>query len=256
MSSVVLPGDFLAPKDDKHKCGPLTHVWGGEIRANCRGQLKISHVDGSEMVEVLPWRTPGAVPYSGAIVLAKVSSLNRRFVRCDVVAVGDVPLAGSFRGLLRREDIRATLRDQAEPVQCFRPGDLIRARVINLIGPGMSSQPLIVPHQSVSTDAAATLLAAQAVSASVGAACDASSGSSSSAACLLSTAEPGLGVVLGLGRSPDTPAAELLGSTAGCPLIPVSWTEMVCPHTLARFPRKVARVPDELLMQLVKMDVE
>ncbi|GAA48265.1 exosome complex component CSL4 [Clonorchis sinensis] len=213
-------------------------------------------LEAKTVVELVPLKAPGVVPYAGAIVLAKVSSLSRRIVRCDVVAVGNTPLAGPFRGMLRREDIRATQRDQAEPAQCYRPGDLIRARVINLLGPGSTPESTFLSGQNVSSAAATTLLAARAVSVSVGATTDISGGLASNAVCLLSTAEPDLGVVLGLGRAPDSDFAELLGSTSGCPLIPVSWTEMLCPHTLSRFPRKVARVSDELLTQLVKTEVE
>lgn len=172
------------------------------------------------------------------------------------MAVDDQPLAGPFRGLLRRQDIRATQRDQADPAQCYRPGDLIRARVLNLLGPGT-----VPPMSDDSTRAIAvtndTLRAAQAVSASVGATSDASSSASASAPtalCLLTTAEPDLGVVLGLGRTHVTELVDLIGSTAGSPLIPVGWTEMICPHTLARFPRKVARVPADLLTQLVRVE--
>ncbi|VDP79705.1 unnamed protein product, partial [Echinostoma caproni] len=189
----------------------------------------------------------------------QVSSLTRRVVRCDVVAVGDQPLAGPFRGLIRREDIRATQRDQAEPSQCYRPGDLIRARVLNLLGPGAGSSLSDGDTSDAPLVANSTLLAAQAVSASVGATSDASSSasaSSSTALCLLTTAEPDLGVVLGLGRTPTSALVDLIGSTSGSPLVPVAWTEMICPHTLQRFSRKVARVPADLLNQLVRVDVD
>ncbi|KAF8571172.1 hypothetical protein P879_02782 [Paragonimus westermani] len=252
--SFVLPGDLIAPKDDRHKCGSFTHVVAGEIRANVMGHLKLTNSPAGVLFDVVPLKSPGIVPRAGAVVLAKVTSLSRRVVRCDIVAVDDTPLAGPFRGIIRREDIRATQRDQAEPAECYRPGDLIRARVINLVGPGAVSTPVTLSGSNISSQTATTLLAARAVSASVGATADASSGTLSNAVCLLSTAEPDLGVVLGLGRSPNAPLVDLLGSTSGCPLVPVAWTEMLCPHTLTRFPRKVARVPDELLSQLVQVD--
>ncbi|CAL8098387.1 unnamed protein product [Calicophoron daubneyi] len=251
MARLVIPGDFLSKEDDKHKRGPFTHTSSNEIRSSCLGHLKTTVMDnGQFLIEVVPLKQPGVVPTIGSTVLAKVTSLTRRVVRCDVVAVGDCSLAGPFKGLIRREDIRATQRDQAEPAQCFRPGDLIRAKVINMVGPGTASESISIPADKLSSQGAETLLAARAVSESVGATCDASTGSSS-AVCLLSTAEPDLGVVLGLGRAPKTPLVELLGCTGGAPLIPVAWTEMICPYTLTRFSRKVARVPDELLTQLV-----
>lgn len=108
---------------------------------------------------------------------------------------------------------------------------------------------------STSPQTLSTLLTTQAISCSVAATNDANI-SGSSSVCLLSTAEPDLGVVLGLGRSPDNSFLELLGSTSGSPLVPVGWTEMLCPHTLTRYPRKVARVPDELITQLICAQIE
>lgn len=168
-------------------------------------------------------------------------------MRCDIVAVNSTPLAGSFRAVIRREDIRATQRDQAEPGDCYRPGDIVRARVINVIGPGVVT-PMVDANKSQTISS--TLLTAQVISSSVSVIGEANTGGSNSL-CLLSTAESDLGVVLGLGRSPNSDFVDLLGRTNGFPLIPVSWTEMLCPHTLNRYQRKVARVPDELISQLI-----
>lgn len=179
-----------------------------------------------------------------------MTSLTRRFVRCDLVAVGDRPLAGTYRGMIQREDIRATQRDRAEPALSFRPGDLIRARVINHIGPSAgayasSSTCLPSSETTCTPEVAAVVKATRAVAAAVKSMT--AGDSTSTSTCLLSTAEPELGVVVGIGRPSLSGTADVFGATGGVPLIPASWTEMVCPRTMARFPRKVARVPDELL---------
>lgn len=56
----------------------------------------------------------------------------------------------------------------------------------------------------------------------------------------LSTAENELGVVVAM-------AAE--SGSHGVPMVPVSWTEMQCPQTLAKEFRKVARVVPESSVQ-------
>lgn len=56
----------------------------------------------------------------------------------------------------------------------------------------------------------------------------------------LSTAENELGVVVAL-------AAE--SGTHGIPMVPVSWTEMQCPQTLAKEFRKVAKIVPESAVQ-------
>lgn len=50
----------------------------------------------------------------------------------------------------------------------------------------------------------------------------------------LTTAENELGVVASM-------------SPAGVPMVPVSWTEVQCPNTLIKQPRKVARIIPESL---------
>ncbi len=169
-----------------------------------------------------------------------MTSLTRRVVRCDLVAIGDRPLASTFRGMIRREDIRATQRDRAEPALSFRPGDLVRARVINLVGPtsgGYTTSTCLPDAATSCPEIASVVTSARAVAASVQPSLEAAS--SSTATCLLSTAEAELGVVLGIGRPPLSGSTEVFGATGGTPLLPASWTEMVCPRTMQRFPRKL-----------------
>jgi exosome complex RNA-binding protein Csl4 len=44
--------------------------------------------------------------------------------------VKDIVLAEPFRGQLRKEDVRATEKDRVEMYKCFRPNDIILARVV------------------------------------------------------------------------------------------------------------------------------
>lgn len=55
----------------------------------------------------------------------------------------------------------------------------------------------------------------------------------------LSTAENELGVVI----------ATAEGSPQGVAMVPISWSEMQCPKTLVKEPRKVARVIPENINQ-------
>ncbi|VDM30749.1 unnamed protein product [Hydatigera taeniaeformis] len=184
-----------------------------------------------------------------------LDGITRRLARCDIVAIGDRPLAGRFRGIIRREDIRAAQRDRAEPTLSFRPGDLVRARVINIVGSssGAYVSTCLPDAEACCPEVGAVVAAARAVAGAVqpSPAHGVTGSSAATTTYLLSTAEEELGVVLGLGRPPLSGTASVLGATSGCPLLPTSWTEMICPRTLVRFPRKVARVPDELLKVLL-----
>lgn len=152
--------------------------------------------------------------------------------------------------MIRREDIRETQRDRAEPSLSFRPGDLVRAKVINIVGSssGAYTSSCLPAVEECSPTVGSIVAAARTVAGAVQpspayAVCGSSSATTT---YLLTTAQPELGVVIGFGRPTLSGVTEVLGATSGCPLIPTSWTEMVCPRTLDRFPRKVARVPDEL----------
>lgn len=62
----------------------------------------------------------------------------------------------------------------------------------------------------------------------------------------LSTAENELGVVVAM-------AAE--SGLYGVPMIPVSWTEMQCPQSLVKEPRKVAKIVSESALN-VKSEIK
>merc|ERR1712098_534324 len=128
------------------------------------------------------------------IVTVKVLAVNPRFAKVHILCVGEVVLSEPFRGMIRKEDVRATEKDRVEMYRCFRPGDISLARVISL--------------------------------------------GDSILGYLVSTAENELGVVIA--RSEEG---------ARNPMVPVSWTEMQCPVTYNKEPRKVAKVIPEHLVQ-------
>uniref|UniRef100_A0A8C5V928 Exosome complex component CSL4 n=1 Tax=Microcebus murinus TaxID=30608 RepID=A0A8C5V928_MICMU len=61
-----------------------------------------------------------------------VSSINSRFAKVHILYVGSTPLKNSFRGTIRKEDVRATEKDKVEIYKSFRPGDIVLAKVISL----------------------------------------------------------------------------------------------------------------------------
>ncbi|KAM9612183.1 exosome complex component CSL4 isoform 5-T5 [Morphnus guianensis] len=61
-----------------------------------------------------------------------VCSINSRFAKVHILYVGSTPLKSTFRGTIRREDIRATEKDKVEVYKSFRPGDIVLAKVISL----------------------------------------------------------------------------------------------------------------------------
>ncbi|XP_030342726.1 exosome complex component CSL4 isoform X4 [Strigops habroptila] len=49
-----------------------------------------------------------------------------------ILYIGSTPLKSTFRGTIRKEDIRATEKDKVEVYKSFRPGDIVLAKVISL----------------------------------------------------------------------------------------------------------------------------
>lgn len=71
------------------------------------------------------------VPSPGNIVTAMVTMVNQRFCKCTIKCVGDTVLTRAYRGILRKEDVRAVDKSKVEMYKCYRPGDIILARVVS-----------------------------------------------------------------------------------------------------------------------------
>jgi len=82
-------------------------------------------------VEVHSITEQSIVPAPGDIVTAMVTVVNQRFCKCSIKCVGDIVLTRPYRGILRKEDVRAIDKDKLEMYKCYRPGDIILARVVS-----------------------------------------------------------------------------------------------------------------------------
>lgn len=71
------------------------------------------------------------IPLTGDVVTARVLQVNQRFARCSIISIGEHILERNYKGLLRKEDVRATEKDRIEMYKCFRPGDVILAKVVS-----------------------------------------------------------------------------------------------------------------------------
>lgn len=70
------------------------------------------------------------LPMVGDVVTARVEIVNQRFAKCQILCIGDILLNRPLRGILRKEDVRATDIDRVEMYKNFRPNDIILAKVI------------------------------------------------------------------------------------------------------------------------------
>ncbi|KPJ03823.1 PREDICTED: exosome complex component CSL4 [Papilio xuthus] len=191
IGKICIPGMRLCSANKERIGGPGTNVLQGYIYAALAGVLKTQEDEKNKVtvISVESPTTPSILPKPGDVVTAKVTVVNSRVVHCIILCVGP-HLVRPYRGVLKKEDIKSTDKDRIDPYKCFRPGDVILAKVL----------PLTEIHWYH-----------------------------------LTTAENELGVAI----------ATAEGSPQGVNMVPISWSEMQCPKTLVKEPRKVARiVPD------------
>ncbi|XP_017859917.1 PREDICTED: exosome complex component CSL4 isoform X2 [Drosophila arizonae] len=188
---ICLPGDRLCRVEDNIVVGQGTYEQGGYIYASKSGIINID--ESNEKCQIVSVHKPGfhlTIPATGDVVTARVLVTTPKFAKCAIFCVRNVLLESSYRGLLRKEDVRETDKDRVDIYKSFKPGDVILARVVNQM------------EQSF----------------------------------MLSTAEAELGVVVAY-------ASDYRKNRI--PMVPIGWSEMQCPQTTIKEPRKVAKVLPE-----------
>ena len=73
------------------------------------------------------------IPRRGQSVIARVQKINQGDrVDCEILMVEGDLLQSPFKGVIRLHDIREFDVDNLEILNCFRPGDVIKAHVLSL----------------------------------------------------------------------------------------------------------------------------
>ncbi|KAM6415673.1 exosome complex component CSL4 isoform 2-T2 [Rhynochetos jubatus] len=127
-----VPGERLCSAEEA-TAGSGTYARHGFIFSSLAGCLQRRSGDsGLPVVSVVRDAECQLLPDVGAVVTCKVCSINSRFAKVHILYVGSTPLKSTFRGTIRREDIRATEKDKVEVYKSFRPGDIVLAKVISL----------------------------------------------------------------------------------------------------------------------------
>ena len=83
-------------------------------------------------------RVDSLAPEVGQIVYAKVNKIEDRFAKVDIVAVADKPVNTTFVGIILQENTRDFDKSNIDMHNCFRPGDIVKARVSAGVGGGTS----------------------------------------------------------------------------------------------------------------------
>ncbi|KAH9508588.1 Exosome complex component CSL4 [Bulinus truncatus] len=133
-SLICVPGQRLCRVDDMHIPGIGTYTNDGFIYSSILGVMDeiINDENKKTMISVHTNHTQAVIPNIDAVVTARVTNVNPRYCKCEILTIGTTPLSDIYRGLIRKEDVRATEKDRVEMYKCYRPGDVIIARVISL----------------------------------------------------------------------------------------------------------------------------
>eukprot|EP00096_Caligus_rogercresseyi_P013941 TRINITY_DN6509_c0_g1_i1.p1 TRINITY_DN6509_c0_g1~~TRINITY_DN6509_c0_g1_i1.p1 ORF type:complete len:221 (+),score=73.40 TRINITY_DN6509_c0_g1_i1:25-687(+) len=140
--TIVVPGMRLCVADENNVSGPGTYSQNGYIYSSLSGTMRLlrekkkkeKDMSKSEVriTVVPPCSVYSEIPSLGDIVTVKVIAVNPRFAKVQIICVRDSPLSEPFRGLIRKEDVRATEKDKIELYKSFRAGDIVLSRVISL----------------------------------------------------------------------------------------------------------------------------
>ncbi|KAI8898683.1 hypothetical protein BC833DRAFT_588837 [Globomyces pollinis-pini] len=77
-------------------------------------------------------KPPVVTPTVGSVVTGKVIRINPRFAVLSIMVVGNIPTQEEFQGVINTKDVRVTKVDTVDIYKCFRPGDIVHAKVISM----------------------------------------------------------------------------------------------------------------------------
>lgn len=134
MATWVCPGDRLGPTD-KYTTGCGTYAREGFIYASIVGiqqTTSSSSNDSQPVMQVVGKQAAPVVPEPGSIVIAKVTKVSPTATNARIMCCAGQALEADFTGVIRQQDVRAHEMDKVVMYDCFRPGDVVRAKVLSL----------------------------------------------------------------------------------------------------------------------------
>lgn len=138
----VCPGYILESDGSAHEAGNGAYLDGSRdgasavIRASIVGEMSVENLENGK-------KRYGVVSHSigsdlkidvNDYVLARATKIMQNQVGVDIVATGEggMKLRLPAKGMIRREDMRASETDTLVLADSFRPGDIIRCKVLSL----------------------------------------------------------------------------------------------------------------------------
>ncbi|KAF3902866.1 hypothetical protein AA313_de0208001 [Arthrobotrys entomopaga] len=147
MTTLVVPGQPLGPAT-AYIPGTGVHIFNNQIIASLVGKVVTAPSTGTSNTTtttpptisvVKPVLTPDEestsstlLPDVSSTVLCRITRINARQATAAIFVVNDRIVGDEFQGVIRVQDVRLTEIDKVKIFTSFRPGDIVRARVISL----------------------------------------------------------------------------------------------------------------------------
>ena len=134
----VLPGQKVADSSSGHTAGFGIYERNGYLIAALPGTLTQTPSN------VLSVQTSSSsrlhtqtIPVIGQNIIGRIVRITSKYAGIDILAVdGELPLMEPIKGTIRTQDIVEVEEKEVPPVHlAFRPGDLVRARIIGVGDP-------------------------------------------------------------------------------------------------------------------------
>ena len=137
----VVPGDYLG-EGTKFSRGSGTYEKGSGIFSELVGKVRVrveeaarerdSSKPEKRVMSVVGKYSLNTIPSVGSVVMTRVFNVSERQAKVLIISVENRLLQEPLSGVIRKEDIRAVEKDSVNVFASFRPGDIVRARVISL----------------------------------------------------------------------------------------------------------------------------
>eukprot|EP01084_Bolivina_argentea_P137004 241298_1 len=83
-------------------------------------------------IHIKHWKKADKIPAVNDIVIAKIIKITQRYAQAHIMCINDKPLFHSCIGIIRQQDVRELDIDTVQMWKCFRPSDIIKAKIISL----------------------------------------------------------------------------------------------------------------------------
>ncbi|KAG5684929.1 hypothetical protein PVAND_014137 [Polypedilum vanderplanki] len=126
----AFPGQRICVANENTISSTGTYERLGYIYSSLAGIVETKDEDKNKIISVRASGQKTVLPMVGDVVTARVEIVNQRFAKCQIICINDILLNRPLRGILRKEDVRATDIDRVEMYKNFRPNDIILAKII------------------------------------------------------------------------------------------------------------------------------